>query len=63
MQVRLSPEAMIYAAEEVNLKSLGRNAYAVDLHEQTGGNVLVVISFMHGSTDRFHVDQLGVIHR
>lgn len=68
MTSRVSPEALIGAAAEVALLKLAREPtaqpYAVDLTEQTGGNVLVVVSFMGDPQfDRFHVDQLGVVHR
>jgi hypothetical protein len=64
---RLAPEALMPVALEVRRVARRLDSasqpYAVDLHEQTGGNVLVVLSFMGGDQDRFHVDQLGVIHR
>jgi hypothetical protein len=61
---RCSPEAFIGAAREVErLMRLNNQAYAVDITEQAGGNILVVVSFMDTHGNHFHVDQLGVIHR
>jgi hypothetical protein len=61
---RFSPEAFVAAGQEVaRLMRLKPDAYAVDATEQTGGNVLIAVSFMDGTNNRFHVDQLGVIHR